>query len=129
MKNKKLLPHYKVYTRLKPSKISGVGVFAIRDIKKGTAIFYNDEESEMIWVDKKRGKKLPKEIKKLYKDFCVLKKGKYGCPENFSSLTIAWYLNHSEKPNVFSDKDYNFYASRNIKKGEELTANYNTYSE
>lgn len=28
------LPHHRVYTRLGPSKIHGVGVFAIRNIKK-----------------------------------------------------------------------------------------------
>jgi SET domain-containing protein len=43
-------------------------------------------------------------------------------------LTLAWYLNHSDRPNVAADKNYNFYSIRRIKKGEELTADYDTYS-
>ena len=129
MKNEKKLPHYKVYTRLKPSKIHGIGVFAITNIKKGTFIFYGDEDSEMIWIKKSKLKKLPKEIERLHEDFCILKNGVYGCPVNFNSMTVAWYLNSSKKPNVGCDKDYNFYALRNIKAGEELTVDYDTYSE
>ena len=33
------LPHEGVYTRIKPSNIHGVGVFAISDIPKGTYVF------------------------------------------------------------------------------------------
>lgn len=128
----KSLPHKNTYTRLGASKIHGVGVIAIQNIKKGARIFYGDEDTKMVWVEKDKLKGLPKEIKKLYDDFCVVidKKGKklYGCPVNFNQMTVSWYLNHSEKPNVGCDKEYVFYALRDIKKGEELTVNYNTYS-
>jgi hypothetical protein len=127
----KNLPHYKVYTRLAISKIpgvKGVGVFAILPIKKGSNIFYGDD-AEMVWIDKSKLKSIPKELKKLYIDFCVKVGNKYGCPKNFNQLTIAWYLNNSKNPNVVCDKNYNFFAKRNIKKGEELTADYSTYSE
>jgi len=74
---------------------------------------------------------LPKEIRRLYDDFCIIKdRGEmYGCPENFNLMTVAWYLNHSKNPNVGCDKDYIFSALKDIKKGEELTADYNTYNE
>ena len=124
----KKYPHYKVLVRLKSSKIHGVGVFAIQNIKKGQYIFYGDDE-DMVWVKKNVIKNLSKELKKLYLDFCVLKDGKFGCPSNFNDLKPAWYLNHSDRPNIAADKNYNFYALRNIKKGEELTSNYKTYSE
>lgn len=125
--HKKYLPHHNVYTRLAPSPIHGVGVFAIRNIKKDTNIFSNDE-SEMIWISKKEVKKISKELKKLYLDFCVEKKDKFGCPLNFNLLTVGWYLNHSENPNVVCDDNYEFYALRNIKKDEELLSDYETYS-
>jgi uncharacterized protein len=126
--NPKKLPHYKVYTRLAPSKIHGIGVYAIRSIRKGTYIFFGDDE-EIIWINKSELKNLSKEIKKFYEDFCVKKDYSYGCPKNFNNLTISWYLNHSDHPNVNCDKNYNFFAKRNIKKGEELTTDYTTYSE
>jgi SET domain-containing protein len=122
------LPHYKVYTRLAQSKIHGVGVFAIRNIKRGVYIFYDDNE-DIIWVNKNKLKALPKEIKGLYEDFCIKNGDFYGCPENFNHLTPAWYLNHSAKPNLGCDKSYNFFALKKIKKGEELTVDYKTYSD
>jgi hypothetical protein len=122
-------PHDGVYTRLQRSEIHGVGVFAIRDIPKETNIFSNDK-NEMVWVDKADIDNIDSELKKLYDDFCVDKNGKYGCPKNFNMLTVGWYLNKSkENPNVRCTNDYDFIALRDIKKGEELTVDYSTYSE
>jgi hypothetical protein len=123
------LPHLGVYTKLKRSGIHGIGVFAIIDIAKGTNIF-GDDGSEMIWVDKDSLGNLEPEIQRLYEDFCVLNNNKYGCPKNFNSLTVGWYLNDSkENPNVKCDENYDFIALREIKKGEELLVDYLTYSD
>jgi SET domain-containing protein len=72
---------------------------------------------------------LPPEIKKMYQDFCVLGGDHYVCPESLNQLTIAWYLNSSKTPNVAADEDLRFYAIREITAGEELTVDYDTYSE
>jgi uncharacterized protein len=122
------LPHEGVWTRLKPSKIHGVGVFAIRDIPKGTNVFHDDDQL-ITWVDKKLVENLPIPLKRFYDDFCIIKGEKYGCPRHFDALTTSWYLNHSENPNVAADENYRFYALRDIQAGEELTANYRTYSD
>jgi SET domain-containing protein len=123
-------PHDGVYTRIQASKIHGVGVFAIRNIKKGAYVFPGDDD-ELVWIKKNTLKNVAKRIKRLYEDFCVIKeKGKiYGCPKNFNQMTIAWYLNHSKKPNVGCDRNYNFFTLKNVKAGEELTADYDTYNE
>ena len=121
-------PHDKVFVRLAPSKIHGVGVVAILPIKKGDAVFGADD-SEMVWVKKSKVRTLPKQIKKLYDDFCVMKNNQYGCPDNFNNLTLSWFLNHSTKPNIAADKNYRFYAIRNIRVGEELTVDYGTFSD
>ncbi len=127
-KRKAGLPHYRVFTRLGQSRIHGVGVFAVAPIKKGTPIFFGDEDN-LVWVDQKKIEKLPNAIRRLYEDFGVLKNGKYGCPRNFNLLTVAWYLNHSQDPNVRCGRDFRFYAARDIATGEELTSDYRTYSE
>ena len=127
-KIKARLPHYKVFTRIRRSKTHGVGIHAICDIKKGTYIFYGDDEP-IFWVEKRKLKGLSGEIKKLYEDFCIIKGNLYGCPKNFNQLTPSWYLNDSKNPNVACDKNYNFYALRDIRKGEELTVDYETYSD
>jgi uncharacterized protein len=126
--DEKRLPHEGVVARLAPSAIHGIGVFAIRAIKGGTKIFQGDID-EMIWVGKAELGRLPKRVRQLYEDFAVLKNGRYGCPLTFNRLTPSWYLNHSKKPNVRCDENYDFVALRNIKPGEELTADYSAYSE
>jgi hypothetical protein len=128
-KHEKLtLPHERVLTRLRPSKRHGVGVFAITNIRKGTKLFLDDLD-EMVWVEQKKVRRLPKDVRRLYKDFAVLKDGRFGCPGSFNRLTMSWYLNKSERPNVKCVEGYNFEALRNIKQGEELTVDYSTYSD
>jgi SET domain-containing protein len=123
------LPHEGVYTRLKPSDIHGVGVFAILDIPKDTYIF-NGDNSKMVWVDKSVIDELDEEIKKLYDDFCIIKGNKYFCIVSFNNLNVGWYLNESkDDPNVGCDDNYEFYALRDIKKGEELTMDYSSFCE
>lgn len=124
------LPHSDCYTRLMPSQIHGVGVFAIRDIPKGTNIF-KDDMSKMVWIDTKEVIANSREIRSLYDDFCVQHEGKYGCPVGFNNLTVAWYINEplaGQKPNVVCRRDYDFFAAKDIKAGEELTVDYSTYS-
>ena len=121
-------PHFGAYVRLKRSRIHGIGVFAIRDIPKGTYVFRGDNH-EMVWVKASATSRLDKAVKMLYSDFCVSRNGRYGCPKNFNLLTPAWYLNHSKKPNMAADKKYDFYSLRRIKKGEELTVDYDTYAD
>ena len=129
-------PHLGVYTRLGRSKVdkNGIGVFAIRRIAKGTELFQGDCE-EMVWIDKKGLPRRPRQIRKLYDDFAVIKtdekdkQTRYGCPLNFNRLTVSWYINCSRNPNVRCDKDYHFFALRDIERGEELTVDYSSYSE
>jgi len=123
------LPHEGAFTRLGRSDIHGIGVFAILDIIKGTPLFKGDEKTRTVTVDAANLEPCPASIKKLYEDFCPLNDGKYECPENFNQLTISWYLNSSKSPNVECRENLLFYASRDIKAGEELTVDYDTYSE
>ncbi len=123
-------PHNGLLTRLKPSPINGVGVFAIRRIKKGTRLFAEDLD-EIRWL---KADALPKQqhLRQFYDDFAIVKNGRYGCPRHFHRLTISWYLNDPkkrEKPNVRCDDDYEFWALRDIEQGEELTVDSTTYSD
>jgi uncharacterized protein len=124
---KKSLPHSSVYTRLRPSAVHGVGVFAIRHIPKGTLLF--DPEEQIVWIDEKQIRDLPRNVRQMYEDFCIIKDGKYGCPRDFNQLTMAWYLNDSPTPNVAVDEHYNMWAIRGIEEGEELTIDSSRFSE
>jgi SET domain len=120
--------HAGVYTRLQKST-HGVGVFAIRDIPAETNVFAGDK-NEMRDIDEKELTGIEPEIKQLYDDdFCPRKGGKLKGPTNFNNLTVAWYLSHSNKPNVRCDDNFDFISTRVIKQGEELTADYTTYDQ
>jgi len=126
------LPHVGVCTRLRPSQVhqGGVGVFAIKNVRKGEPIFPGDAEEAIQWVEKASFKNESRSVRKLYNDFAVIKGSRYGCPLNFNQLTPAWYINEPRKgqrPNVRCETvqaEYEFYALRNIKAGEELTVIY-----
>lgn len=122
-----VFPHDRVYTRLGPSNIHGVGVFAIKAIPEDTPVFCGDD-APLVWVPADLARSMPKEVRRLYEDFCVLKGEEYGCPENFNMLTPAWYVNHSDAPNVSCNEEFRFFALRDIEVGEELTADYTKYS-
>ncbi len=122
-----------VYTRLGVTK-HGVGVIAIRTIPTGTNPFKNADpvgdvleipEAELDTCD------APEEAKVLVRDFCALQGGVYFVPNyGIDALTKNYYLNHSEKPNMVTpDKGETFIAMRDIRAGEELTANYDDYHE
>lgn len=123
-------PHEGVYARLGVSTVAGagIGVFAISDIPSGADVFGADD-AETVIVSKAETLALTPEIRKLYHDFCVLKNGKYECPASFNCLTVSWYLNTAETPNVRPDSELRFKAIRDIKAGEELLASYDEYSE
>jgi SET domain-containing protein len=125
-RNQNILPHENVFARLKPSKIHGIGLYAICDIIKGTDIF-PDINEKIYWVDSSKLKHLSGQFKMLYRYYCVIKDNKYGCPRSFNTINPSWYINHSSKPNLQIDHSYRVYASKNIKKGQELTLDYSTF--
>ncbi len=122
------LPHHGVFVRLKPSLIHGVGVFTIRDITSGTCLFPHDD-TEFFKIKKSRLKDLTEEEASLYADFCVFEGNYIWIPKSFNELTPSWFINESKEPNCRYGEDDNFYTTRDVQEGEELTVDYSTYSE
>jgi len=121
-------PHDGVYARIGRSRIHGVGVLAIRDIPRGTRLFRGEDE-RVVWVRVTRIRRLPVELRRLYTDFGMAWGQRIGVPRTLNMLSVGWYLNHSAQPNTRCDEDGRFYALRRIRKGEELTADYRTFSD
>ena len=127
------LPHEGVWVRLGVSAIEGIGVFAIRDIPKGTDIFANDRVP-LTWVGRAEldGAGLSEAERALYHDFGIRRGEEIGCPANFNNLTPGWYLNEppaGEAANVAADARFAFTARRDIEEGEELTIDYSGFSD
>jgi SET domain-containing protein len=108
-----------VLTRLAPSPIHGIGVFALRDIPKGSHLF-TDMMPRMYNLPYKKFKELRPEVAELLLE---------QWPQVVNGSIFAWpttriqaYMNHSDDPNYNAELDM---TTRDITAGEEITENYN----
>jgi SET domain-containing protein len=116
------------YVMIKPSPLHGIGVFAIRDIPKGTRDLFSQGIGEWIKLTVAEVEALPKHSKDLVENHCLFDEDYYYVPDyGFKLVDLVIYLNHSDKPNVISINDGEFFeATRDIAEGEELLVDYGT---
>jgi len=126
MKQKQTTPHDGVYARIGPSALHGVGAIAVRTIAKGTLVFRGEDE-RVAWVRRAAVRRLPRAVRALYEDFGMVDGAWLGVPKNLNRLSVGWYLNHADEPNLAAGDDGRFRALRRIAAGEELTADYRTF--
>ncbi len=110
---------------LKPSKY-GIGVFANHDITKEShlRLFGNKNNDRYVAVTRNK-----KDVPKDFESYCIGRRDKkLLCPGDFGCMEIGWYLNHSKSPNAYH-RNYDYYALRDIKAGEEIVIDYNTLEE
>lgn len=123
-----------VYCRLRPSKIHGVGVFAIRPVPHGVNPFQGCRpvkwrllpEAEL---DQDAG--IHPAVKAFAKELYAVERGMLHYPDHgLNDVNISYFVNHSSVPNLevieYEDR-IEFVASRSISAGEELTADYAQY--
>jgi uncharacterized protein len=128
---------HNVYCRIQPSRVHGVGVFAIRPIPKGASIFASllpsREGKESAYIPKELifdNPNIHENVKKMIHDFISIEDGHVTLPTfGLNELNISFYLNHSDKPNVHTEDGVVFYAKRDIQAGEELFSDYNVYTD
>jgi len=138
-KKEKLINNLKneTFCKIGVSDISGVGVIAIKDIPKGAKIFKccNDNLNDPIEINEEDLKEVGEPILEYAKNFLVQSgPNTYPFPaEGLNSIGIIFYLNHSNNPNTefFFDGNLDgfvsFITSRKIRRGEELTQDYNKF--
>lgn len=119
------------YVMIKASPVHGIGVFAIRDIPKGTHDIFSQGIGEWIEVSKEEVDALPKHSRDLVENHCLFDDKSYFIPDyGFKLVDLVIYLNHSDTPNVVSINDgERFEAIRDIAFGEELFVDYGTLVE
>jgi len=119
-----------IYCRLMPCE-NGIGVFAIRHIPKLTNPFKENYNESFMLIEIDKLTNVDSGILKIIKDFCPLQDKYYIVPKRgLGVIDISFYVNHSLQHNIIiNKKNLNFYTIRDIKKGEELTVDYNTYDD
>lgn len=118
--------HNETWVMIKPSPLHGIGVFAVRDIPKGTRGFFSKGIGGWIELSHTEVENLPEHSKHLIHTYCLFDEEKYFVPDyGFKIMDLSLYLNHSENSNVVSINDgEDFETIREIKAGEELLINY-----
>ncbi len=116
------------YVMIQPSPIHGIGVFAIRDIAKGTKNIFSEAVGEWIKISRAEVEALPQHSKALIENHCLFDQDFYFVPDyGFKLVDLVIYLNHSDTPNVASVNDGEYFeALRDIPCGEELLVDYGT---
>ncbi len=120
-----------VPTRVGPSDIEGIGVFAVSDINKGTIVWRFDPALDRLYD--------PAELEAMHpvmRDFLMryaylhAKTGRYVlCCDN------SRFVNHADDPNTRGEFPEDGHpegidrACRDIKAGEEITCDYNSFDE
>ena len=148
-----LLENLNIHTwvRLAPSKVcGGCGVFAIRDIPKGTDPFvvcnkHRNGSQNFAVISESALNALDPSVSNYVKDFMAAsttdddwlpQRDLLGFPlygvnlTGMNTLDISWFLNHSDDPNMefeepVCNSEFNSYAAkRDIVAGEELLTDY-----
>lgn len=107
-----------VKARIAPSKIHGVGVFALVDLPKGTKL-YADSVPVVYTLSHANLKKLDKEVRDLLLERFpnIINGSRFVYPTE----RLLAFMNHDKNPNYDPASDE---VMRDIKKGEEITEDY-----
>lgn len=112
-----------VNSEIQPSKIHGVGVFALRDFKKGDKLYQGGIPNtfDLPYSKFKTLKPYVKEKLLQFFPFKVTEKKEDPITFWYPVNSMQAYINHSNKPNYDPIEDV---ALKDIKKGEEITEDY-----
>ena len=119
------------YCRLAPSAVHGVGVFAVRQIPRGTDPFMIGIRYPRRWVSISRAEleQAPVGVRSLLTSLFVPDDNeRFRVPALGPNMAdIGAYMNHSTRPNMRTSDGYTFVTKLRIAAGEELTVDYQTF--
>jgi hypothetical protein len=100
---------------------AGIGVFALTDIPKYTIVFKASQNQFIQWGEIETNEATMSHIKSV----CNNNDIGFWIDCLLNQVYPAYYVNHSEDPNLFHDLNSDIYFStRDINQGEELTCFY-----
>lgn len=115
----------KALMRIRPSeKFGGIGVFAVRDIEKGTIVAKANLLGEDRYYSWENFSKIDKKSQEMIIDFCAQTEDGFFAPSDINYISIPWHMNHCCDGNIGCDKRGNFISIKTIKKNSELCYDY-----
>ena len=117
-----------VKTKIGPSKIHGIGLFADEFIQKGKIIWKFAKRFDLM-IEEKTISELSEPGKNFFLKYAYMDPG---CKKYILDFDNSRFMNHSKNPNTISiypaeEKIGITIASRNIKPSEEITGNYHEF--
>lgn len=110
--------------RVAPSKLGGVGLFAIGDIPQNTKILQDRIKPTGKFYSKEELKNFNSNFVKTMQDYwCLGHNNKTFIPDNPHIISPVNFINHSDKPNVKHMGEY-FITLNDIKEGDEILESY-----
>ena len=111
--------------RLKPSKVcDGVGLFAIRPIKKGDVLL-QDVTADTTFIQWAELPGLHQDVKSYLNTMCNSTTDGIFLSRTPNNINLAYFVNHSDSPNVTHDLNLDeFVALRDIDVNEEIVCVY-----
>jgi SET domain-containing protein len=127
----------KVFIKLKPSKIAGIGLFAIKDIPSGTKIFEPwTGKTGYYGITQNELESLDKELADHIRDLFLFSENFPADTSLYVKLTEGYhwiylkpyyFINSGFYENTFNVDKNSMTTLRDIKCGEELLSNYQKY--
>jgi hypothetical protein len=109
------------YCRLETSPIHGIGVFAVRDIPRGTNPFetlLKYARPGYVRITDDELDALPPKLSCVIKALYVPTEGKVYLPTSGTNVVyLVSYLNHSVKPNLRTKDGFNFFTRKKVQAG------------
>ena len=114
-----------ISARIQKSDISGVGLFAIKDIPKNTIVFpVNKFSTKKYKKNYLRNQGITNEVINIFDDYWCSNSDEITVHDQTYDLYPSFFINHSDNPNIINDGT-NWVTLTNIKKGDELLEDYN----
>ncbi|MCX6761293.1 MAG: hypothetical protein NTY33_00390 [Candidatus Moranbacteria bacterium] len=105
-------------------RFGGIGVFAVRNLKKGQMIADVDLMREELFFPWKEFEKIDKESREMISAFCAESAEGFYAPRDINHISIPWHMNHCCDGNIGFDSQGNFVTIKNVKAGDELCYDY-----
>ena len=113
-----------MWATIAPSKVHGIGVFAIRDIPKGQRIYAIRDTEKAEWLEYIPSQTHPAIIRLIQQRWPLAFNGAPYQSPNYDVRLLS-FMNHSATPNYDNHTDC---ALKEIKEGEEIFEDYGIHA-